>query len=173
MYREISKLIIYTDANKDNILSSLGSIFYRFDKKLLSPEDARSEIYAQVRRLLDVATRYGFDNDLWHNYLTYLMITDENPFSLTYEKAGKQEGTVNTFAINDFCVFKNLTNDGFFHAKRFHFFGYHNQYPFPIIKSKRMVNSVNHVYCDGYYTAFLPKSQYFFVYFLSDFEFFE
>ena len=108
MYREISKLIIYTDANKDNILSSLGSIFYRFDKKLLSPEDARSEIYAQVRRLLDVATRYGFDNDLWHNYLTYLMITDENPFSLTYEKAGKQEGTVNTFAINDFCVFKNL-----------------------------------------------------------------
>ena len=108
MYREISKLIIYTDANKDNILSSLGNIFYRFDRGDVSSEDIRSEIYAQVRRLLDVATKYGFDNNLWHNYLTYLIITDENPFSLTYEKAGKQEGTVNTFAENDFAVFKKL-----------------------------------------------------------------
>ena len=108
MYREISKLIIYTDANKDNILSSLGNIFYRFDKGDVSSEDIRSEIYVQVRRLLDVATKYGFDNNLWHNYLTYLIITDENPFSLTYEKAGKQEGTVNTFAENDFAVFKKL-----------------------------------------------------------------
>ena len=108
MSREISKLIIYTDANKDNILSSLGNIFYRFDKGDVSSEDIRSEIYVQVRRLLDVATKYGFDNNLWHNYLTYLIITDENPFSLTYEKAGKQEGTVNTFAENDFAVFKKL-----------------------------------------------------------------
>ena len=108
MYREISKLIIYTDTNKDSILSSLGQIFERFDKKLSTPEQLRSDIYVQVRRLLEIATKYGFDNNLWHNYLTYLIITDENPFSLTYEKAGKQQGTVNTFAVNDFTVFKNL-----------------------------------------------------------------
>ncbi len=108
MYREISKLIIYTDINADSILSSLGDIFRRFDEGTASEEKLRSDIYAEVRRLLEVATKYGFDNNLWHNYLTYLMITNENPFSLTYEKAGKQEGTVNTFALNDFCVFKRL-----------------------------------------------------------------
>ena len=108
MYREISKLIIYTDRDKDSILFSLGDIFKRFDEKTASAEELRSDIYVQVRRLLEVATKYGFDNNLWHNYLTYLIITDENPFSLTYEKAGKQEGTVNTFAVNDFSVFKRL-----------------------------------------------------------------
>ena len=108
MYRQISKLIIYNHTNKDSILSSLGHIFEKFDKKEASPEQLRSEIYIQIHRLLEVATKYGFDNNLWHNYLTYLMITDENPFSLTYEKAGKQEGTVNIFAINDFTVFKDL-----------------------------------------------------------------
>ncbi len=108
MYREISKLIIYTDNKGDNILYSLGDIFKRFHEGSSTPEQLRSDIYAQVRRLLDVATRFGFDKNLWHNYLTYLMITDENPLSLTYEKAGKQEGTVNTFAVNDFCVFKRL-----------------------------------------------------------------
>ncbi len=108
MYREISKLIIYTDAERESILYSLGDIFRRHAEKSSTPEQLRSDIYAEVRRLLDVATKFGFDKNLWHNYLTYLIITDENPLSLTYEKAGAQEGSVNEFAINDFSVFKRL-----------------------------------------------------------------
>ncbi|MBR2346293.1 MAG: ATP-binding protein [Clostridia bacterium] len=108
MHKEISKFIIYRDATESNILSKLGKIFCDFEHGTDSPESLRTRIYTEVRRLLEVATKYGFDNNLWHNYLTFLIITDENPFSLTYEKAGKQEGTVNGFAINDFCVFKSL-----------------------------------------------------------------
>ncbi len=108
MYREISKLIIYRDASGESILSHLGKIFEDFEKGADTPDSLRSRIYAEVRRMLEIATKYGFDRNLWHNYLTYLLINDENPFSLTYEKAGKQEGTVNGFAINDFSVFKRL-----------------------------------------------------------------
>ena len=108
MYKEISKFIIYRDVSESNILSKLGKIFKDFESGADSPESLRTRIYAEVRSLLEIATKYGFDNNLWHNYLTFLIITDENPFSLTYEKAGKQEGTVNGFAINDFCVFKSL-----------------------------------------------------------------
>jgi hypothetical protein len=108
MYREISNLIIYRDSAEHEILSGLGRVFKDFDTKNATDDDLRTRIYAQVRKLLDVATRYGFDNNLWHNYLTFLIITDENPFSLTYEKAGVQAGTVNSFAINDFSTFKRL-----------------------------------------------------------------
>ena len=108
MYREISKFIIYRDADESSILSELGRVFEDFDRGTATPDSLRARIYSQVRRLLELATKYGFDNNLWHNYLTYLIINDENPFSLTYEKAGKQEGTVNGFAINDFSVFKRL-----------------------------------------------------------------
>lgn len=108
MYREISKFIIYRDMNNSGILSELGRIFKDFETDGDTPDGLRTRIYTQVRRLLELATKYGFDNNLWHNYLTYLIINDENPFSLTYEKAGKQEGTVNGFAINDFSVFKRL-----------------------------------------------------------------
>ena len=118
MHRQISKLIIYTDIDKDSILWSLGDIYRRFEEKTSTPEQLRSDIYAQVRRLLDVATRFGFDNNLWHNYLAYLIMTDENPFSLTYEKAGKQDGTVNIFAVNDFTVFKNLFDFDFSKIER-------------------------------------------------------
>lgn len=108
MYREISRLIIYRDMSGESILSKLGRIFEDFDHQADTEEHLRSRIYIEIRRILEVATKYGFDNNLWHNYLTFLIITDENPFSLTYEKAGKQEGTVNRFAINDFQVFKDL-----------------------------------------------------------------
>ena len=108
MYREISKFILYRDSLNGTILSELGKVFEDFDRQSATFDNLRTRIYAQVRRLLELATKYGFDNNLWHNYLTFLMITDENPFSLTYEKAGVQEGTVNCFAINDFSVFKAL-----------------------------------------------------------------
>ena len=108
MYRELSKLILFRDNGAENILSQLGKIFRDFHENTDSPESLRSRIYCEVRRLLEIATKYGFDNNLWHNYLTFLIISDENPLSLTYEKKGKQDGTVNSFAINDFCVFKRL-----------------------------------------------------------------
>ncbi len=108
MYREISKLIIYHDDTGESILSKLSKIFEDFESGADTPDGLRTRIYVQVRRLLELATKYGFDNNLWHNYLTYILINDENPFSLTYEKAGEQEGTVNGFALNDFSVFKRL-----------------------------------------------------------------
>ena len=79
-----------------------------FDNKLSSKEELVTDIYTQVKRILEVATDYGFDKNLWHNYLTYLLITDENPFSLTCEKVGANDGSVNFFAKGDFKAFKAL-----------------------------------------------------------------
>ncbi len=86
----------------------LGEIFEDFRGNSDTKEHLKTRIFVQVRRLLELATQYGFDKNLWHNYLAYLLITDENPFSFTCEKAARRDGTVNHFALNDFSVFKNL-----------------------------------------------------------------
>ena len=57
---------------------------------------------------MDVATKYGFDENLWHNYLAYILATNENPFSITCEKVGATNGTVNQFARSDFKIIKAL-----------------------------------------------------------------
>ena len=49
-----------------------------------------------------LGTEYAFDKNLWHNYLTFLLITNENPFSLVCEKMGAKEGTVNSFVTDGF-----------------------------------------------------------------------
>ena len=78
-----------------------------------TPDKLISDIYEQIKRILEVATDYGFDKNLWHNYLTFYLITNENPFSLTCEKVGANDGSVNEFAKNDFKVFMNLFNYDF------------------------------------------------------------
>ncbi len=108
MYREIAKLILYGDMDRDCILYQFGEIFRRFDAKLSAKPELIQDIYTQLKRLLIVATDYGFNHNLWHNYLTFFMVTNENPFSLTCEKVGANDGSVNHFAKNDFRVFKNL-----------------------------------------------------------------
>lgn len=108
MYREIAKLIMYGDMDKECILYQFGEIFRRFDEKTASKPELVKDIYTQLKRLLIVATDYGFNHNLWHNYLTFYLVTNENPFSITCEKVGANDGSVNHFAKNDFRVFKNL-----------------------------------------------------------------
>lgn len=112
MYREVAKLIIYSN-HEDTILMKMSDIFKKFDRDEETPDKLISDIYEQIKRILEVATDYGFDKNLWHNYLTFYLITNENPFSLTCEKVGANDGSVNEFAKNDFKVFMNLFNYDF------------------------------------------------------------
>ena len=112
MYREVAKLIIYGN-HEDTILMKMSDIFKKIDRDEETPDKLISDIYEQIKRILEVATDYGFDKNLWHNYLTFYLITNENPFSLTCEKVGANDGSVNEFAKNDFKVFMNLFNYDF------------------------------------------------------------
>jgi len=108
MYRYLSKLVIYRTMEKDNILSALAGILEQWEKRKIEKEEAVDRIYGQINRLLDVATRYGFDGNLWQNYLAYLIAMTETPFGLVCEKKGAADGSVNTFAKEDFEIFRKL-----------------------------------------------------------------
>ena len=108
MYRLTSKLIIYRGIGEESILHRLAEICRRFDEGDYDKEAMIGEIYEQVHRLLDLATKYGFNRNLWHNYLAFLIATTETPFTLVSEKVGANEGSVNAFALNDFRIFREL-----------------------------------------------------------------
>lgn len=134
MYRLISKLVIYKNLGEESLLFRLANVIKEYntilpDNKTLSleyksipleygsiseesieikKENLISKIYSLMNELLDIATNYGFNKNLWHNYLAFLLATGENPFSITCEKVGAKEGTVNQFAKSDFKIFKAL-----------------------------------------------------------------
>ena len=108
MYRDIAKLVLYRNLGENSILMNLSGIFEDFDRGDCPNAELVARIYDQIKRLLDLATDYGFDTNLWHNYLAFILITNENSFSMTSEKVGANDGTVNYFAKNDFKIFKKL-----------------------------------------------------------------
>ena len=108
MDRIVSKLLIYSNIDKDSVLMELAEVFSKIKKDNFDKEEIVTKVYTQIRKLLTVATDYGFDDNLWHNYLTFLLVTNENPFSITCEKVGASDGSVNHFAKHDFKMFKEL-----------------------------------------------------------------
>ncbi len=108
MHHLTSKILVYRNISDDSILFNLSKIFKSFESDNYNKEELITNIYTEINRLLSLSTDYGFDNNLWHNYLAFLLAMVENPFTLTSEKVGKNEGTVNEFAKNDFYIFKQL-----------------------------------------------------------------
>ena len=108
MYKESAKLVLYRNFGNDSIFQQLCEICRDFDEGQYKESVLIERIYVQIKALLDLSTSYGFDDNLWHNYLTYLLLMNENSFSLVSEKRGAQQGSVNHFAKNDFKIFKNL-----------------------------------------------------------------
>ena len=108
MYKQTAKLLLYCDLGQDSILLQLAEIFRDWEGKACDKPSLIQRIYTQVKRILDVATKYGFNTNLWQNYLTFVLLTNENSFSLTAERVGAGDGSVNHFAKADFKVFQNL-----------------------------------------------------------------
>ena len=108
MNQIVSNLLVYGQLPEDSILWQLSDICEKLKNGSESKDALRTRIFGQVKNLLTVATDFAFDKNLWHNYLTFLLITNENPYSLVCEKMGAQEGTVNCFVKHDFEVFMKL-----------------------------------------------------------------
>ena len=108
MYKLVPGLVLYRDLGDDSILYAMADIFEAWERKTAQKEELVSRIYQQIKRILDVATSYGFNKNLWQDYLAFLLITNENSFTLTCEKVGAGNGTVNSFAKHDYAIFQKL-----------------------------------------------------------------
>lgn len=108
MYRQLSRLVVYRNIDKNSILFSISDAMEAYEKGRADKEETISCFYEQIHQLLDTATQYGFDGNLWQNYLAFLIAMTETPFGLVCEKKGASEGSVNQLAKADFKIFKAL-----------------------------------------------------------------
>ncbi|MDO5825512.1 MAG: ATP-binding protein [Methanosphaera sp.] len=140
MHNLISKLIVYKNID-ESILLEFSRIFKVFEKGDYDEDELIGDIYTQINNLLALATNYGFNSNLWHNYIAYLIATTENPFTLTSEKIGKKEGSVNIFVKHDMEIFLKLFN-----------------YDFNVIEQRLNIDCFSII---SDYTAIIKKEQFF------------
>ena len=108
MNKLISRLLVYGDLGENSILKRLSACFSDWETTSGRENDIIRRIYDQMKRLLDLATDYGFDRNLWQDYLTFVLMTNENSFSLVTERGKKQHGSIDTLVKTDFEIFREL-----------------------------------------------------------------
>ena len=105
MYHLTNKLLLY---QKNDILNNLANIFKIYDTTNYDDEELISSVYNEINELLIMSNKYGFNNDLWHNFLTFILIMSENPFTLICEKNDIKTDSLIEFVKNDLKIFKKL-----------------------------------------------------------------
>lgn len=108
MYQEISDLFMYGGLDSDSILFRIGEIIREFETEDYDKSTLIRLIKAELKRLLALATDYGFDKNLWHNYIAFFLMMNENPFSLVCEKNMIKEGTVTQIVREDFASIRKI-----------------------------------------------------------------
>ena len=81
-------------------------------------EDMREMFYGCIHELLELAGNHGFYGNLWHCYLTNLLVNDENSYSRACEVVGAVEGSINQAVLHDIVIFKEFFDFDFTPLKR-------------------------------------------------------
>ena len=103
----IRECILYRDFEQGELLEKMTMLMEDISHpKVLYGKGG--EYFACIHQLVEMAGTYGFAGNLWHDYLTYLLVNHENAFSMACEIVGPVEGTINAFAMHDFEIFKQL-----------------------------------------------------------------
>ena len=117
MITGVKELILYRDLENGQILLDMTWILEHLEKKEQISE-VRDRFFSCMHDLVELAGNYGFENNLWHNYLTFLLVNNENIFSTACEIRGVTEGSLLSLARHDFAIFRELFACDFMELER-------------------------------------------------------
>ena len=90
------------------ILRDMTFLMENCENEYYNKEDLISLLYDCINELLEMTASHGFEGNLWHNYLTFLLANDENAYSTACEVVGEVNGSVNNIALHDLEIFREL-----------------------------------------------------------------
>lgn len=103
-----NELMLYKGMECGDILKDMTFLMENHGNEYYNREDLRSLLFECVNRLLELSVSHGFEGNLWHTYLTFLLTGHENAYSTSCEIVGVVDGSINDIALHDFAIFKEL-----------------------------------------------------------------
>lgn len=103
----IEELIIYRNFENGELLKEMTWVMENY-AYATSLDEARRRFFSCIHSLVDLAGNYGFEKNLWQNYLTLLLVNNENVFSTACEIKGITSGSLLDLAKHDFQIFRSL-----------------------------------------------------------------
>ncbi|MCU6698801.1 ATP-binding protein [Dorea ammoniilytica] len=104
----VNELMLYRHMEQGQVLNDMAFLMENYDNEYYNKEDLRGLLFDSVNEILELAVSHGLTGNLWHDYLTFLLASDENAYSTSCEIVGAIDGSMNQVAMHDFAIFKEL-----------------------------------------------------------------
>lgn len=104
----VNRMILYKGFQNQKLFDAMCSLINSYLNGQEHTEEEVSLLYDCVNQLIELTTANGFEGNVWHCFLTYLLAHHENAYSKACEIVGQVEGSINQAADHDFAIFKQL-----------------------------------------------------------------
>ena len=101
-------LILYYDFNQNDVFKNIAQIIDVYENDRDNLFKYESMFYECLRELIDIQAEQGFAGNLWHSYLTLLLVNSENAYSLSCEINGNCGESLLEIALHDLKIIKEL-----------------------------------------------------------------
>ena len=102
------QLMLFKHMEHEEILQNMTFLMNNCQNEYYNKEDMVALLFECVNQILELTGSHGFEGNLWHNYLTFLLANDENAYSTECEIVGDIEGSINKVVAHDFEIFREL-----------------------------------------------------------------
>ena len=103
-----NELMLYKNMEYGEILKDITFLIDNYESEFYNKEDLRGLLFDCINELLELSVSHGFEGNLLHTYLTFLLAIDEYSYSTSCEIVGEIEGSLNEIALHDFAIFKEM-----------------------------------------------------------------
>ena len=93
-------LILYRNMEYQNLLEEMDAA--------LETGGMSGDVWSLANQLIELASKYGFEGNLWHCFLALCIANHENAYSISCEIRGQAGGSLDALAREDFAIFKEL-----------------------------------------------------------------
>lgn len=104
MLNLLENLILYRVDSDSLIMKIAEAVSADIDR-----DKQRAQCYEAIKELLETATHYGWNHNLWQCLLTYHLLYDENSYTLSKERVKDDfDGSIQAFLLHDMDLFYRL-----------------------------------------------------------------
>ena len=103
-----NQLMLYKNMDHEGIVQDMTFLMENCENEYYNKEDLTGLFFEVMNELLEMTASHGFEGNLWHNYLTFLLANDENAYSTACEVVGEVNGSINQVALHDLEIFREL-----------------------------------------------------------------
>ena len=106
--KSTKNLILYKEFENGKLFYDFTWIMENYQNEYYNKEDIEGLFYECLKRLMELAESHGLEGNLWHSFISFLLVNNENAYSRACEIRGEIDGSINAIASHDFGIIKEF-----------------------------------------------------------------